>query len=297
MKRIFYIILVAFFAIILCAEDDYETQAGAFLRIPVGARPAGMGNAFVAVADDANADFWNPGGLYQIETTTIGGMYNIMSLDRHHYEGSIIYPYTKSGTFAVMFNNFGVSDIDGRDIDGNQTETFSDNEMAFSVGYCHVLPNEIGLGANFKYLVHSLQDNKATGTGFDMGVHKKFGAVSLGGSISNIGAKLVWDTDSDLEEEIPTTARFGAAYLMNISNNNLLISGEMTKIAGEKESTMHLGAELTLMKMLLLRGGLDHEDFNFGFSIKVSKFMVDYAMVSDFLDEGATNKIGIQIKF
>ena len=29
----------------------------------VGARPAGMGNAFVAVADDASATWWNPAGL------------------------------------------------------------------------------------------------------------------------------------------------------------------------------------------------------------------------------------------
>ena len=30
---------------------------------PVGVRAAGMGGAFVAVADDASAVYWNPGGL------------------------------------------------------------------------------------------------------------------------------------------------------------------------------------------------------------------------------------------
>ena len=30
---------------------------------PVGVRAAGMGGAFTAVADDASAVFWNPGGL------------------------------------------------------------------------------------------------------------------------------------------------------------------------------------------------------------------------------------------
>jgi len=34
-----------------------------FLRIASGARPAGMGEAFVAVADDATATHWNPAGL------------------------------------------------------------------------------------------------------------------------------------------------------------------------------------------------------------------------------------------
>jgi hypothetical protein len=34
-----------------------------FMRIGVGARPVGMGGAYTAVADDANALFWNPAGL------------------------------------------------------------------------------------------------------------------------------------------------------------------------------------------------------------------------------------------
>jgi hypothetical protein len=42
------------------AIDKY---AGEFLKIPVGARALGMGSAFVALADDATAVYWNPAGL------------------------------------------------------------------------------------------------------------------------------------------------------------------------------------------------------------------------------------------
>ena len=34
-----------------------------FLKLGVGARPVAMGSAYTAVADDANALFWNPAGL------------------------------------------------------------------------------------------------------------------------------------------------------------------------------------------------------------------------------------------
>jgi hypothetical protein len=37
--------------------------AGEFLKVQVGARALGMGGAFVAVADDATAPYWNPAGL------------------------------------------------------------------------------------------------------------------------------------------------------------------------------------------------------------------------------------------
>ncbi len=42
---------------------DISNAAMLFLRIAAGARPAGMGEAFVAVADDATATHWNPAGL------------------------------------------------------------------------------------------------------------------------------------------------------------------------------------------------------------------------------------------
>ena len=36
------------------------TTTAAFLEIEVGARANGMGGAFVAIADDATALYWNP---------------------------------------------------------------------------------------------------------------------------------------------------------------------------------------------------------------------------------------------
>ncbi|MCB2229345.1 PorV/PorQ family protein [bacterium] len=45
------------------ALADISNAAVLFLRIAAGARAAGMGEAFVAVADDATATHWNPAGL------------------------------------------------------------------------------------------------------------------------------------------------------------------------------------------------------------------------------------------
>ena len=44
-------------------------------QIPIGARPLGMGESFVAIADDANAISWNPAGLVQLRQQAINGMY------------------------------------------------------------------------------------------------------------------------------------------------------------------------------------------------------------------------------
>ena len=42
---------------------DISNAAVLFLRIAPGARAAGMGEAYVAIADDATATHWNPAGL------------------------------------------------------------------------------------------------------------------------------------------------------------------------------------------------------------------------------------------
>ncbi|HUU45967.1 MAG TPA: PorV/PorQ family protein [Acidobacteriota bacterium] len=51
-------------ALTAAAPVRAQTNAGVlFLRIAAGARAAGMGEAFVAIADDATATHWNPAGL------------------------------------------------------------------------------------------------------------------------------------------------------------------------------------------------------------------------------------------
>jgi long-subunit fatty acid transport protein len=54
----------------LAQADIFEkvgTFGGQFLKISVGARGAGMGGAFVAMADDASAVFWNAAGIARID--------------------------------------------------------------------------------------------------------------------------------------------------------------------------------------------------------------------------------------
>jgi hypothetical protein len=43
------------------------TSSATFLRIGVGARAVGMGESFVAVANDPSAIYWNPAGLASLQ--------------------------------------------------------------------------------------------------------------------------------------------------------------------------------------------------------------------------------------
>ena len=295
-------LLLILFAGLTYAIDESGGHAGAFLRIPVGARPAGMGNAFVSIADDANALYFNPGGIYQVEGMTFAGMYSLMSMDRGHYQGNFIYSHEKYGTVGVMFIGYSVGKIDGRDISGNATGEFSDNEMAFSLTYGRKLLPVLGVGGSIKYISHSLDNNKATGLGYDIGAHLKFemensliNQIGLGISMSNLGASLKWDTDLSHEDEIPATLRYGANVCFNVKNINFLIAGGGTQTTDEL-AKYNAGIEAWILDNFCVRTGLDGEDINFGASIKYNHFQFDYGFCPDVLDQGATSKLAIQIK-
>ena len=82
MKKAIAILMVLFILVSasLFAESGDGGQPGAFLRIPLGARPAGLGYAYTGISDDINALYYNPGGLYQIKNVCLEGTYS-------HHEG------------------------------------------------------------------------------------------------------------------------------------------------------------------------------------------------------------------
>lgn len=52
--------------------------------VPVGARPMGMGGAYVAVAEDYHALSYNPAGLAQVRRIELGGVFEGRSLDQRN---------------------------------------------------------------------------------------------------------------------------------------------------------------------------------------------------------------------
>lgn len=67
-KVIFFCSLIVFSASNRSMADvKFDRVEGADLVIGIGGRAIGMGGAFVSIADDASAIFWNPSGLTQLK--------------------------------------------------------------------------------------------------------------------------------------------------------------------------------------------------------------------------------------
>ncbi len=75
MKKIGNFKILVFFFLLYFVVSNFEVSAGvdfeylngSDLITGIGARAIGLGGAFVSVADDASAVYWNPAGLTQLK--------------------------------------------------------------------------------------------------------------------------------------------------------------------------------------------------------------------------------------
>jgi len=84
--------ILSVFILLICAPPARATKyAAEFLKVPVGARAIGMGSAFVGVADDATAPYWNPAGLIYLPYKEVLPQHSEQfgSLVNHDYLGAV----------------------------------------------------------------------------------------------------------------------------------------------------------------------------------------------------------------
>jgi len=88
LSRPFSLVLIA----LTCAAPAHATKyAAEFLKVPVGARAIGMGGAFVGVADDATAPWWNPAGIVYLPYREVLPQHSEQfgNLVNHDYIGAV----------------------------------------------------------------------------------------------------------------------------------------------------------------------------------------------------------------
>ena len=209
------------------------TTAVPFLLITPDSRAAGMGDAGVATSPDANSAHWNsaklafidkPFGVSGSYTPWLGKIINDMSI----FYLSGFYKISREQTVAasmkyfdlgeIQFNNGpGINDFLGR---------FSPREFAFDVTYSRMLTENFSLGGSLRYIHSNLTGAFSSGgidarpgnsVAVDVGVYytkpmvSSNSTLSLGGTITNIGAKISY-SDANNKDFIPTNLRLGGAY-------------------------------------------------------------------------------------
>ena len=239
---------VVFLSIFLVSTPVYsQSEAGAiFLLIAPGARAGGMGEAQVAVANDAYASYWNPAGLGFLEGTELAlmhvnwlpGLADDLYYDFFAFRKS----YPTLGTIGghIIFLNLGEQVRTSET--GEELGTFTSYMSAFSMSYSALISRNQSFGLSAKVSYQHLVEIGAgsekgkgvsTDFGFDLGyLHKKWlsDKLTLGLSVSNIGPKVSF-IDPDQADPQPTNLTLGFNYaIINSEFNKLNLVYDVDKL-------------------------------------------------------------------
>ena len=272
-------------------------EAGfAFLKLGVGARPMGMGSAYVALADDPTAVYWNPAGLAGAEGAQVVVMHNEWIQDFRQEFAAFSRPIG-GGALGVGVSGFYTSEFEKRDDVGNLIGHFGFNDFAFTGAYAHRFPHHASGGIAVKYIREMIDQETATAVAFDLGARIALGSsgLSLGGALQNLGGEASFISESF---PLPRTYRAGAAFeraLPSLGGKGTL-SAEVRSVRGD-DSKMHVGGELELKERIALRAGAkfgyDDETMSFGLGLMRSRFHFDYALVPLSSNLGTTHFISL----
>src|SRR5690606_23698815 len=118
MKRIFTLIIISLFVTHANAQlfpvlggQRSGISTAQFLKIGVGGRASAMGDAFVAVANDASALYWNPAGLSQFTQNQVMFSHNKWVVDINHDFLGLVYHMDATNSFGIALTSLSMKDM------------------------------------------------------------------------------------------------------------------------------------------------------------------------------------------
>lgn len=213
MKIALYSLMILLVILVVSYTDTFAADEGAhaaeFLSHGIGARALGMGSAFVAVADDLTATYWNPAGLAKVKKNGFSTMYSDTfrtGEGSYFSQGLVSYNFVNYihqiqgiGSLGLSWIRQGIDDIprttfididnngilgDFQDANGNGekdegehyidkptvAEYFSNADNALLISYAREIHPLIAIGGNLKLLSQSIYENSGRGFGLDIGM-------------------------------------------------------------------------------------------------------------------------------
>ncbi|MEE3334838.1 MAG: PorV/PorQ family protein, partial [Candidatus Latescibacterota bacterium] len=226
------------------AEATPESRAAVlFLLIEPGARAIGMGESYVAIADDATASYFNPAALAgqtarKLNFTHAKWLPGLA--DDLSYE-FLAYSQPVEGWGNIGINgallNLGEQTRTGER--GEVLGTFSSYDLALSAAYGADIGDNLSAGICLKFIRSNLADQgagiergKGVGNSFaaDLGLLWKITpTLNIGAALRNLGPKIAY-IDASQADPLPQHIVLGMAYeVLETEFHNMLLSVDLYK--------------------------------------------------------------------
>lgn len=277
----------------LCQPTSAESgkPGTSFLKHGVGARALGMGGAFVGLADDSIALYWNPAGTSLLDQKEVFLAQDSLSQDINQTFLGLVYP-SKGRSMGLALNYMRVGGIEGREDEDSPASDLEASFLSLILNYSRKVGSNLKVGVNGKVIRDNLEGDKETGFAFDLGLLYFYGNLGLGLNLNNFGLTLGKD-------EIPREIKAGLSY--RLFNNRLILG-----VSGWK-GHLQLGTEYWFFNKFAMRAGFENNEdrdklgkntgFSLGLGAKFSRnYRLDYAWLP-YGDLGNTHHLSMGANF
>ncbi len=270
-------------------------------------RSLALGKAFVGLADDGEAGYFNPAGLSflnEMEAKLAHSQLYGANLEYLNYT----LPTAKYGTYAITFFSLNSFGIESRNINNEISKKtfFTENSYILSLSY--PLFSFLGIGGNLKINTKNIFIYSDVGIGFDLSFYfSYFYPYTLGISLTNLVPP---NFNLYSEEEIyKRIFKIGQAFRTYKERVKILLDinllEDILKDFDYDYIEPKFGIEFEIMeKRFIQRIGLDKNELSLGIGLKnVGKrlsFDIDYAILLHYRSHyllSPTHKIGFSFKF
>ncbi len=329
LRRSVFLLIPAIFVLItnsVSGQGSGNKYSGEFLAIGVGARPLGMGGAYVSLVSDGTAGYWNPGALARISYPQLALMHDERFGDLVNYDyGSVAIPFGPRVSLGISLIRLGVDNVPdtreawldlnsngyfdpGDRLDYDKITFFNAADWAFYVTYSKMQNEKFSYGVNLKVISRHIAEGSAWGIGFDVGaIYSPLPNFRVGANLQDISTTLLaWNTGRN--ELITPTAKVGGSYDIEFLKTGRItpavdfdVRFENRKFAslahvGPVSFDMHAGVEYGFKDLFAVRVGYnDVKQLTLGAGIKLPKLNIDYAFAKFDKDDqlGNTHRLSV----
>jgi len=258
-----------------------------FLNIPAGARPAALGSAYTALANDTLSLAWNPAGLASLPGREISAMRSQWILGSQYSFLGYGIP-SRTGALAGSIAVLSQGEAEARGEDRQKIGTVKAQDRALSLGYGKKL-GRWRAGVSAKLLKSALAGYKASGFALDGGLlYPASPSITIGFSIMNLGPGMKF-----LEQRDPLPLSLAAGAAWKLPGLGLSVALDLKHQPYDRKTTLSAGTEYRLAGALSLRAGyLSHlaapaslrahsafAGLGAGFGVLLGGYQFDYALV------------------
>lgn len=275
-RNLLPMVLVAGLSLLAASAAQADFRHGG-----VGARPKAMGSAFVSIADDANAAYWNPAGLVRDNRTSLmmtnSWLYGVSEIDNYYL--GLDLPQVGAFHFGLSWVRFGITDI------------YSEDTLNLAVAGKVPFLEGLSVGVAGKMFLLDApgydQYNDPNFNGGDQGysldlglLYDSGGAWTLGGTIYNLHEttlQLISTTANP--DPVYTEWAAGGSYLFR---DTLLLAADFRNRDGHtSDVVLHGGAEIWFFDAMVLRTGLDRGLVTMGAGLQDKHWQVDFSLETE----------------